>query len=1569
MRTALVLIVGMICLLPEAHADLEGVIPSGQGSDWAPLYFNTDGDAGDDLGDAVAMSGDWFLIGEPGADGATTNSGTAWALTWNETSLAYVNAVDLGALVPVTDLTAGSGFGQAVDVDGSYAIVGAPSCSLEGSNAGRAYLFEHDGVSWSHIFTFADGTDSSQFGYSVDITGTHIAIGEPGENSNTGYLNLYEITTAAHETVVVARGGIEPRRAIGDRWSEAVDRDGDLLVIGAPGNDGYAAIYEQIGDGSYVFDSYLMPPSDLDDSNARFGAAVAIDNTTAVVGAPWPEAGSEDHGGVVVFEQNRDTSWSVAARLDDDLTGSNSRFGESLDIHDDLIIVGIPGDNPAGNGSGSAKIFRYAPTSDFWSLEHNLFGLDVQAGDRYADDVAVGPHGVGVGVLRYNTPYGINTGAAFTYRQMSWDDDNWQHDIRTVRTCLTARQLVENPTDNGDMASFGRDVAHDNNIAIIGDPYAENDMGVPEGSVTFLTRASADDDWIALSSKDVALPTRGEYEYFGKAVAIDGDLAIIGAPGYAADLGRAIIMQKSGSSWLMADTLVDDDANAQFGTDVAVATAFGQTYFMVGAPGLYNQAGTVQVFKWNDVSDQADLILTITDPQWSGTTTSRFGEAVDLNVTAANALRLAIGNPWQADSSGYGSISLYEANELGGFWVYGNYTNLIPYSDIASLTGNYCASNIDLDGSFLIAGMPLSDGLKYQCGGAVIYKGEDLTGDGILNWSFSTVLGSSDPGNSDYAGYDVAIDESSAVAVIGVPGMDYADTNAGAVLPFFFDGFDWRNDMTLISNLPLVEMSAGTSVDLDGMSLIAGAPGFNVSDTPLHVPHVLDWELIQATAYQDFESGSMGSDNAWTGGTGGIGRAIFSLWLADPYTVPFDIAQWTGSIQVELDQITFGLMNETRSVTESVNIAGVTEVKSASVTLESGTLQVQENMSIGLPDGYGQLNIGNQGSLEVINFLNLTEDSGTSFTIDGSTGAKITTSVQAPVINGSMRVELGTGINPEDLVEGTRIVLISSGVTPTSVDVAALVLPGLENGLAFQVSYGDPSSRSNGGACGVGEIEDCFGNCCPANWIGDGFCDDGSFSYNGADIYLNCESLGCDGGDCSSCWDDEGEWEMAIEVVSLAGLLDFGDPNSVLVEGEPTALEVVDLTDDGAEEICVTFAGTPGQLYIFENDGAGGIAQQVVLNTGDQPVDITSGDFDDDGRTDLAVANNLGQSVDIYYNDDNDVTNGFVLLTPSLDVGAPPTCLAGINMNLDDVDDLVVGLEDTDGDGNGYWAIYLGTAALRGAGMNNGGGADTSGTPLGVDPSEEEDQKDFVFVGRNSDGKTDVAKRTGATTGFGLTIDEYIVGADPGGIALGDYDGDGLTDIAVTSTVNGTVAILLQEPAGTGDFLNPSQIPLGDEPSGITSVDFDQDGNLDLAIIVMEESFFGLVEPVVRVLQNDGSLTFASIDVAEGEDVVLVDSGDISGSGVAELVTIGDGNSFMRSGTSPIVSLRELESSADCIGDADANGVVDVEDLLVVLGEFNTCTTSCNGDFDDDGDVDISDLLEVIGNWGTCGKD
>ena len=88
--------------------------------------------------------------------------------------------------------------------------------------------------------------------------------------------------------------------------------------------------------------------------------------------------------------------------------------------------------------------------------------------------------------------------------------------------------------------------------------------------------------------------------------------------------------------------------------------------------------------------------------------------------------------------------------------------------------------------------------------------------------------------------------------------------------------------------------------------------------------------------------------------------------------------------------------------------------------------------------------------------------------------------------------------------------------------------------LAFTFSYAQTT-------CPVGEIADCNGNCAPANWVGDTYCDDGSYTYGGNAIYFNCAEFECDGGDCV-CEDDGScpypqvtSWSMTGDGASFDG--------------------------------------------------------------------------------------------------------------------------------------------------------------------------------------------------------------------------------------------------------------------------------------------------------------------------------------------------------------------------------------------------------------------------------------------------
>jgi hypothetical protein len=54
------------------------------------------------------------------------------------------------------------------------------------------------------------------------------------------------------------------------------------------------------------------------------------------------------------------------------------------------------------------------------------------------------------------------------------------------------------------------------------------------------------------------------------------------------------------------------------------------------------------------------------------------------------------------------------------------------------------------------------------------------------------------------------------------------------------------------------------------------------------------------------------------------------------------------------------------------------------------------------------------------------------------------------------------------------------------------------------------------GECPEGQIEDCNGNCAPESWLGDGYCDDGSYNFGGNDIFFDCEEFNNDEGDCDA---------------------------------------------------------------------------------------------------------------------------------------------------------------------------------------------------------------------------------------------------------------------------------------------------------------------------------------------------------------------------------------------------------------------------------------------------------------------
>jgi hypothetical protein len=160
-------------------------------------------------------------------------------------------------------------------------------------------------------------------------------------------------------------------------------------------------------------------------------------------------------------------------------------------------------------------------------------------------------------------------------------------------------------------------------------------------------------------------------------------------------------------------------------------------------------------------------------------------------------------------------------------------------------------------------------------------------------------------------------------------------------------------------------------------------------------------------------------------------------------------------------------------------------------------------------------------------------------------------------------------------------------------------------------------------------------------------------------------------------------------------------------------------------------------------------------------------------------------------------------------------------------------------------------------------------------------------------------------------------------------------------------------------------INVGNLPRSIALLDYDRDGDLDIAVIATSEETNNRAVFVYRndTSLNNGNLIFA-VDMAldEGLSPILVAKGDIDGDGGDDLISINTVSSFRGAGN----QLRMRNNYAVC-GAADLNNdnVVGVEDLLTIIAAWGAVGQNPE-DLNGDGIVGVQDLLDLIAAWGPC---
>ncbi len=242
----------------------------------------SDGAIGDEFGWSVAVSGSTAVVGAfdkaVGAAYVFVDSGGTW------TQQAELEASDEG----------GDRFGWSVALYGTTALVGAPTHQV-GSNSqqGAAYVFAQSGVTWNQQaeLTASDGAANDQFGSSVGISVGTIVVGANfhavGSNQFQGaaYAFTNSGATWIQQAELTASDG-----AWGDQFGSSVAVNGSTIAVGAPHHPSSPPPPYNSGPGA----AYMFAKSDatwrqqgelLAADGGQFGVSVAVSGSTTVVGA------------------------------------------------------------------------------------------------------------------------------------------------------------------------------------------------------------------------------------------------------------------------------------------------------------------------------------------------------------------------------------------------------------------------------------------------------------------------------------------------------------------------------------------------------------------------------------------------------------------------------------------------------------------------------------------------------------------------------------------------------------------------------------------------------------------------------------------------------------------------------------------------------------------------------------------------------------------------------------------------------------------------------------------------------------------------------------------------------------------------------------------------------------------------------------------------------------------------------------------------------------------------------------------------------------------------------------
>ena len=376
-----------------------------------------DGGAQKRFGKSVAISGGLVIVGSPLDDDNGVQTGSA-------TLFDSATGAQILQLVP-DDGAALDEFGTSVGISGTIAVVGAPKADPNGEDSGAAYLFDvTTGLQIAKLVA-SDGAEVHTFGTAVAIDGKKVVVGAPGHSDFEGAAYIFDAVSGFQtaklvgsdvvsldfvgvsvairgNTVIVGGGGfvlgagsaylfdattgletaklLPPDGLKGDHFGEVVAVSETMALVGA--KDGIFGSGPFKAGAAYLFDiatgsllMKLVPTTDPLNSS-RFGSAVAINGTMAVVGAHLAAGATPASGSAFIFDPTTGVQLAQVSASDG---ASGHQFGlGAAAVDGPTIVIGAPSDSENGSNSGSAYVFEGK------SLAGDVEDLSLSAGGQLA---------------------------------------------------------------------------------------------------------------------------------------------------------------------------------------------------------------------------------------------------------------------------------------------------------------------------------------------------------------------------------------------------------------------------------------------------------------------------------------------------------------------------------------------------------------------------------------------------------------------------------------------------------------------------------------------------------------------------------------------------------------------------------------------------------------------------------------------------------------------------------------------------------------------------------------------------------------------------------------------------------------------------------------------------------------------------------------------------------------------------------------------------------------------------------------------------------------------------------